>query len=229
MGWKTQTILVRPAALDGGPDRLLADLGYDKRHRIDDASFESAGLGSIWIGSIDVCIIIYTPFAFNFFDDDEADVREFTDFKNALFRQFPEADIAALTLHSVINHWGFAIFRRGTLIRRQHGHDGNVVCDEGPRLPVEESYISRFQRIETGGQIKYQDINHPEYGDMTDSDFGEPLVFEICRSFTGFPLDSREVNEASGTNFWLNNSELRSLAPPNALASPARPWWRFWG
>jgi hypothetical protein len=58
MGWKTQTVLIRPATLDAGPDKLLADLGYDRNRKIDETSFSHAGPGSIWIGSIGDCIVM---------------------------------------------------------------------------------------------------------------------------------------------------------------------------
>jgi len=148
MGFKTQTILVRPGVLDGGPDKFLADLGYDKRRKVDDTPFcraERAASGSArsaiallstrcWRGTSSM-----TP---------RQMIRYFTFFKNALFRHFPGADIAALSLHNVIDAWGFAVFRRGSLIRRQHGYDGSILCDEGPRLPAEDVCLSKFERIE---------------------------------------------------------------------------------
>jgi hypothetical protein len=221
VGLKTQTILVHPGVLNGGPGELLAGLGYDKRRKIDDVPFSHAGGGSIWIGSIGDCIVIETNLAWNFIEDDQGDHMEFTDFKNALFRCFPKADIAVLGLHSVIEAWGFAVFRGGNVVRRQYGYDGMTLRDEGARLPVEETYLSRFHRSETGGEIKYKDPEHPENGDMIDCDFGEPLVLEICRSYTGFPLDQLK---APGANFWLNDDEAIFLS-----RFPPRPWWKFWG
>jgi hypothetical protein len=97
------------------------------------------------------------------------------------------------------------------------------------RLSVEETYIAKFQRIETGGEIRYRDPNHPEYDDMTEADLDQPLVFEICRSFTGSPLNSLQ---AHGANFWLNEDEarfsMRSTPARNAAGNIGRPWWKFW-
>jgi hypothetical protein len=36
--WKTQAMLIRLDALDGGPDKFLADLGYDERRKIGETS-----------------------------------------------------------------------------------------------------------------------------------------------------------------------------------------------
>jgi hypothetical protein len=226
MGWKTQTMLVRPGLLDGGPDQLLADLGYARRRKIEDAPLLTAGAGSIWIGSIGDCIILDTPHAWDFFDEARAEAEDFLFFKNALLRQFPDAEIAALALHSVVDGWCFAIFRRGTLIRRQYGYDGMTLCDEGPRLPIEDAFFSKFRRIETDGEIKYADPAHPEYDEMGLPDLGEPLIFEICRSFTGAPLDRLNPQ---GTSFWLNDDEAKhAAARARTPAAPARPWWKFW-
>jgi hypothetical protein len=235
VGFKTQSILIRPAFLDGGPDKLLSDLGYERRRKADDTTFSRAGAGSIWIGSIEDCIVIYTHFAGAFFDDNFAKDKDFIEFRIALLRRFPEADVAAFSAHSGVGYWGFAVFRRGTLIRRQYGADGTTFCDEGPLLPVEEAYISKFQRIETEGEVRYRDPNHPEYEDMTVADFGEQLVPEIGRSYTGVPFD--ELN-APGTNFWLNDDEAEFLSmmqkqrteeQQRRATFQTRPWWKFWG
>lgn len=63
MGWKTTTILIRPAHLDGGHDQLLAALGFEKRRKIDDAPFSRAGAGGIWVGATEDCVILETLFA----------------------------------------------------------------------------------------------------------------------------------------------------------------------
>jgi Family of unknown function (DUF6928) len=229
MGWKTQTVLIRPAALDAGPDKLLADLGYVNHRKIDETSFPYAGAGSIWIGSIGECIVMYTHLSWAFFEQDEAGDKESVDFRSAMLRHFLESDIVALFLDSVTEAWGFAVFRNGALIRRQYGYDGSVLCNEGSRSPVEETYIANFQRIETAAEITYRDPNHPGY-DMTEADLGTPLVFEFCRSLTGVPLDKLQ---AHGSNFWLNNDEeristLRRTLLENDARSVDRPWWKFW-
>ena len=222
MGWKTNTILIRPAGLDGGPEKLLAAFGHDRPRKVSETPFSGAGTGSIWIGAVADCVILYTPLASGFFDFDDGDNREVNDFKAVLLQHFPQNDVAALILHSVVGAWGFAVYQRGTLIRQQHGYDDIVQRDEGRRLPVEEAYLAKFERHDIDGQIRYRDPRHPESGDMRDPDFGEQLVFEICRSFTGFPLD--QLDDVKGTNFWLSEEEKQEYA-----SRRSRPWWRFWG
>src|SRR5262249_61788208 len=61
MRWKTQTIIIRPAALGGSPDKLVADLGYGKRRWIGATSLLLAGGGSLWIGLVGDCVVIEAP------------------------------------------------------------------------------------------------------------------------------------------------------------------------
>src|SRR5262249_40874397 len=118
MGWKTNTILVRPALLGAGADELLKHLGYEKRRRIKDEPFATSGRGSIWIGAVGDCIIIYTLLADAFFDGflDDPNDKSFAFFKSALLRRFYDAEVVALTLNSVVDAWGYAVFRSGALI-----------------------------------------------------------------------------------------------------------------
>lgn len=229
MGQKTQTIIIRPAALEGGPEKLFLDLGYEKWRKIGDSEFQHAGSGSIWIAAVGESAIIYSMLATMFFEEGAEENPEFARFREALFHRFPDADIAVLSLHSVIAHWGFAIFRRGKLIRRQHGYDGMVLADEGPRLPVEESYLSRYERYDVNGETYYRDPEHPEYDDMTNPDVGQLLVSEFCKSYTGISL---EALRAEGADFWLNDDEeevLQRIASSHVQsASDSRPWWKFW-
>src|SRR5262249_3373127 len=112
MSWKTQTIFVRPARLDGGPEKLLAELGYDKPCKVGDTPFSGAGAGSVWIGAAGDCVIFYTPFAWSFFGGEED--KEFNFFKSALLRRFSDADIMPLILDGRTAAWGFAVFRHET-------------------------------------------------------------------------------------------------------------------
>jgi len=223
MRWKTQTIIVRPGALDGGPDKLVADLGYAKRRRIDVTSLLYAGGGSFWIGSVGDCVVIETPYAWSLLARSQLDDENCVDFWNALLRRFSAADIALFALDSVVEGWGFALFRRATLVRCQYGYDGAVLHDEGSPLPVERAYVARLQRADTDdGEIAYRDPDDPE-DLMGASELGQSLVYEICQSFTGYSLHDLD-DQAHGANFWVNDDEAiyRSKFSP-------RPWWKFWG
>jgi hypothetical protein len=209
MSWKTNTILVRPALLDAGPDELLGQLGYEKRRRIREAPFATAGGGSIWIGAISDRILMYTYFADRFFDgfvDDPLD-QDFTFFKSALFRHFSEADIAVFFLDGRVDAWGFAVFRSGALVRRLYGHDGAILGDEGSQLPAETAYFANCDRIEVDGEILYKSRSDPRCDPLSLAHHGEVLLWEVWRSFSGYQLDAPELNQIPGYNFWLNDDE----------------------
>ncbi|WP_076862462.1 DUF6928 family protein [Bradyrhizobium mercantei] len=228
MTWNTQTMLIRPARIDGGPERLLDELGYHRYGKVDEAPFRRAGAGSIWIGAVDDCTIIYSHLVGHFYEEDRNELDQASAaLKNSILRRFSDAEIAILALHSVVAHWGFAVYRQGRLIRRQHGYDGIVLADEGPRLPVEEAYLAKFERHDVDGEVTYRDPAHPEYDDMTEPDLGEAFVFEICKSFTGVSLD--RLN-ADGANFWLDDDEAEVLARQKRVqgGKASRPWWKFW-
>jgi hypothetical protein len=225
MGFKTDTIVIRPAVLSGGPDELLGHLGYQKRRRIKEAPFATSGGGSIWIGATGDCIVIDTHLASCFFDrfvDDPLD-RDFVFLKNVLFRHFSEADIAAFTLNSVVDGWGFAVFRSGSLIRRYYGHDGSILGDEGSPLPSESAYLASCDRTEVDGEILYKQPD-PRCEPVNVAYLGSALVDEVSRSFIGYPLDAQEIQRIPGAAFWLNDDEDKFGAMEERL-----PWWRLWG
>ena len=232
MSYKTQTIFIHPVTLEGGPDKLLADLGYENPVRINDAPFTGAGHGSVWIGATSDCVIIYTPFAWNFFGGEDDD--EFDTFKNALLRRFYDLEVTPLMLDGRTGAWGFAVFRHGALIRCQYGVDGETLSDEGEPLPFEKSFRARFERREADGETRYHDPRHPDADDMTEVDLSFDLVMEMFQSFTGRPFE--EV-PCTGVNFWLSKEEQekysRKLAATETwqdrTRSSDRPWWKFWG
>ncbi|NJO54148.1 MAG: hypothetical protein HC829_04235 [Bacteroidales bacterium] len=232
MSLKTNTILIRPASLGGDADELLENLGYAKRRRLKKpVPFATAGGGSIWIGAIGDCTIIYKDLAWHFFDrfannpdlpvPDPLD--EFVFLKSSLLRQFPVADIAALVLNGVVDAWGFAVFRNRALIRCCYGADGAIFADEGARLPAENDFLANYDRIDADGQVLYRSRSHPSYEPMSVADLGEAFVCEVWRSFTGHEFDSPELFHVQGTEFWLNDDEAEFRA------RCGRPWWKFWG
>ncbi|WP_425909454.1 DUF6928 family protein [Nitrobacter sp. TKz-YC02] len=225
MSWKTNTIVVRPALLGADPDEFLGRLGYEKRRKSKEVLLAESGGASIWIGAISDRIIVYTPLAGHFFDgcvDGPVD-QDFSFLRSALFRHFPEADIAAFFLDSRVGAWGFAVFRRGALIRRFYGHDGTIIGDEGSQLPAENAYLANCDRVEVDGEILYR--SRSDLGDepLSLADHGEGLFCEVWRSFTGYGFDAPELLQIPGSDFWLNDDE------DEFLARRRRPWWKFWG
>jgi hypothetical protein len=222
MSWRTQTIFVRRAQFDGGPEKLLTDLGYGTHRKVSEAPFSGAGAASVWIGAVGDNVVIYTHFAWNFFGAEEDE--NFNVFRRRLLQHFSGAEVTALIVDGTSGAWGFAVFRQGTLIRCQYGVDGLMLCNDGARLPIEDAYLARFKRREVDGEIRYRDPDHPGSDEMTEADLGEGLVVAIFKSFTGLPFDKVD---GVGSNFWLSEEERRGHAA--VIAAGSRPWWKFWG
>jgi hypothetical protein len=155
---------------------------------------------------------------------DEPNDNDFAFFKGALFRNFYEAEIVGLMLHSVIDAWGYAVFRSGALIRRSYGYDGTILGDGGSRLTSEIPYLANCDRLEVDGEILYRSRSHPQCEPLGVAFHGEQLAFEVCRSFTGYPLNAPELQQIIGADFWLNDDEDEFRARHGR-----RPWWKFWG
>jgi hypothetical protein len=227
MGWKTTTILIRPARLDSGPDQLLAELGFEKRRKIDDKPFSGAGAGSIWVGSIGDCVILETSFAFILIDDQNEGSPHGVTFKKALFQRFPEAVITAVWAHSVTGGWGYAVYERGVPIRRHLGSEREIYIDEGPRLPIEKELIAKYEKIEQDGVVSYRDPDCPECDDMLEGDLGDCITPAVGSFYAGTDI---EALNAAGANFWVNDEEEQFHAAQALAQTKARkrPWWAFW-
>jgi hypothetical protein len=233
MAYTANTILIRPGAVESGPEKLLRDLGYENLSKISDCPFgEAIGTaGWNWIGTLGDCVIIEGYVAQDLFVDMP------TKFKAALLRRFPDSDIAALTKQSTVGHWGFAVYRKGELIRCQHGVDSIVVREFGAHLPIEESYLAK-RRIISKGKITYRNPGDLE-SEMTEGDFGSDIVWEIFKSFTGLSPNEKNVHHTPGSAFAADDPEstaaynaiyeeaLRPAAPlPPKPIKP--PFWQFW-
>jgi len=60
MGWKTNSVLIHPAALISGAGALLNDLGYADLSPLGEKTYETAiwpENGVIWAGEINGCVI----------------------------------------------------------------------------------------------------------------------------------------------------------------------------
>jgi len=224
MSRSTSTVLIRPASVNGSPETLRDDLGFSASLNAAQGSFGEVGENlDIWIGSIDDCVVLGGGFALSFFEDLPDEIW------TKLFQHFPGAEVAVLGLNSVVEAWGFAVFRNGELIRRADNGwtEERALSDFGPRLPIEDAFLSRMERIEKDGAAFYRDKRYPQSDEMTAEDFGESFVDEIFRSFTGFTIDDQELFNLLGTGFASCDPVIKKVLPSRA-GPLGRPWWRFW-
>jgi len=229
MGYTANTILVRPGTIGNGPRELLRDLGYDSPKKVNDLSFGTAvGIaGCVWVGSVGDCVIIEGNAAYDLFVDTP------TNFKAALLKRFPGSDIAALTEQSNVGHWGFSIYKNGTLIRCQHGIEPIAVRDFGQRLPIEESYFTKRRGTsESEHSLRQGDLQRPK----SEEGHGSDIVWEIFKSFTGLAPNDRSIHDTPGLAFEVNDPEsfreyntlYEQVFPPIEVRAPRAVGTSFW-
>ncbi len=108
-----------------------------------------------------------------------------------LFEMFPDANIAAVQLHSVTNYAAFRLFRSGTSVRAfMVASDDGVMLDQGEQLEAEARVFAGFKRVASEDPApRYVDDAGAEW---TLDQLGEELVFEIFDDFLGLRPDAQD-------------------------------------
>ena len=109
----------------------------------------------------------------------------------ALLALAPEAKIAAVQLHSVVNYSSFRVSHAGASVRAfACSTDDDVMIDEGQPLPAENRVVSKLTRVDTDdGVVEYTDDEGNEF--PLDA-LGEEFVLEIFRDLLGVRPDEDE-------------------------------------
>jgi hypothetical protein len=128
---------------------------------------------------------------------------DMNDFKQKILDRYAQGEVVALTLHSVVNLWGFSVFKDGNLIRSASGGDGEFLGSSGDPLPEEDAILKTYP-IET---------LDPEHGG------GEELVFEVARRVFGKRFDEEDLEDV------LRCSHYRMA--PKARSTWSK-LWTFW-
>jgi len=102
----------------------------------------------------------------------------------------PGARILAITLHSVVNLFGYAYYENGTLVRLRAGsaNDG-VFADYGEVLPEEERLFQQSV-IRNGTRVFLEDTDGVQE-ELPEDAFGEEFVFELSRRFFDYRINER--------------------------------------
>ena len=188
MGWKCNSVLLRPAPDERSANSLLGDLGYGGLSPLGEAPYEQAiwpPRETIWIAEINGCLILSAQgLADEFFGARRPALVD------RLFARWPHAEIGAVTLHSVVNLWGFAVYRDGREIRGKAGaSDEGTFRDFGAPLDEEAEQLA-CSRLE-GGERVYRLPEFPGE-DLSEDQVGEEYVFRIFQRFTGLRPDRDE-------------------------------------
>lgn len=127
------------------------------------------------------------------------------------------AEACAVTLHSVVNAWGFVVARDGSIIRLKAGaSDEGTFLDEGAPLPEEVELLAQ-STIDAHGARAYRLAEFP--GEIfTEDQVGEDYVFRILERFTD--------------ESWTTSSKLMATECVGfryaAFPQVSRPWWKIW-
>ena len=217
MGWKTDTVLIRPADSNEEPERLLRELGFTRLAPVGERRYERAiwpDKNTVWVGLAGDCLMISARGLSDPFFTDRP-----TPLTDALFHRFAGADVAAVTLHSVVNLWGFAVFRNGRALRRKAGSaDDGTFEDWGSPLPEEEDLLAN-SLLDVDGERIYRLPQLPDE-ELTEDQVGEEYVFKIFERFAG----ERPDTGATLLETRCDGFRFSSIA----AAGARRPWWNFW-
>ena len=227
MGWKTSTIIITPRP-DLPFESLLNSLGLTDLKRIDDEPFETAlnpGGNKVYIGSYKDSLIISVPeIPTSFLTENISDAEKI------LISECPGAEICAITLHSVVNFWGYSIIKNGQKIRARAGaSDDGTFLEYGAPLPEEEALLSKSTIDDHGNRIYLLDEFPGE--PFAEDQVGENFVFEISSRYFGAPLDSADelLFETMLTGYhFSNNSKPNRDSSSKGIQLKNKPWWKFW-
>lgn len=196
MGWKLSSIIINPKT-EIQFENLLEELGFSNLKKIEDEPYDVAiypEADKVFVGIYKNNLIISANnLPLEFYNKSLSALEE------KLINLFPDSEICAVSLNSVINHWGYAIIRDGKKIRARTGDgDSGTTLDIGEPVKEELGLFSK-SKLDANGQRKYYFESYSEEP-YVESQVGENFVFEIFKRYTGIQLD-RDDELLFETNF----------------------------
>lgn len=189
MGWKSATIIVNTdSQLE--VESVLERLGFSNLELIGSEPFESAIYPTrddiVYCGRYkNNLIICHNEIPFTFLNP------EVLDEELILNNLFPNIEICAILLQSVVNLWGYSLSKNGQKIRVRGGSsDSGTMVDFGDPLKEETELLSHSTVNETGERV----YKLPEFPEelFTEDQVGESFVFKIAERYFGKPLDQAD-------------------------------------
>ena len=199
MGWKAATIIVNnPKTIDF--TSFLNQLGFRDIKPIADQSFDAVinpRGNKVYLGTYKNNLIICSQELCNtFFEDDGISVVE-----KIFMEKFPDSEICAITLNSVINEWGYAVLKNPEMIRFRAGcHETGTVFDYGEPLPQELNLLAKSQMDEKGNRTYLIDGEN-----YTEDQVGENFAFSIASRYLDSNLDELDIFEINMIGFSYEN------------------------
>jgi len=228
MGWKASVILINPCT-EVNFEELLSDLGFAGLKKIDDQPFDAVINPSgkkVYIGTYKNTLIITTPnLPATFLADCISPAEE------VLISKFPDSEICAIVLHSVVNLWGYSVIKNGQKLRARTGSaDDGTTLEYGEPLEQEKELLSKSTIGEHGKRIYVLD----EFPDepFEEDQVGENFAFAITSRYFEAPLDYLDdlLFETMLTGYHYSKRKLatskNNFGQPTAKES--KPWWKLW-
>lgn len=233
MGWKASSIIIQNSSTNDEL-KLLNTLGFSNLISIDDSSFDSAIYpddNEVYIGNYRGHIIISAQdYPLEFLESTKSDL------EIKLNKLFPNSEICAILLQSVVNFWGYSISKNGERIRVRAGSDEGTYLEIGSPIEEELDLLSK-STIDEEGQRLYK---FEEFEDelLTEDQVGENFVFAICKRYFAVELDQDDeifALKMKGFSFSSDEEveetkvdEKEVLITNNNLLISSKPWWKFW-
>jgi hypothetical protein len=188
MGWKASTIIIN-AVNECDFETLLSDLGYNKIQKIGDESFESVinpKEKTVYLGYYKNNLIICAADAPKLFFE-----KEISPIEQKLMDKFPNKEICAIVLQSVINFWAYSVITNDGKKRIRAGcSETGTFIDIGQPL-AQEIELFNNSKINAKGIREFRFEHTPDEIFMEDQ-VGENFVFEICSRYFEDTLDSAD-------------------------------------
>jgi len=229
MGWKASALLINPCG-EINSEELLTDLGFAKLTKIKDETFDAAINPSgkkVYIGKYKDTLIITTANLPTTFLAENT-----TPTEKLLISKFPDSEICAIVLHSVVNLWGYSVIKNGQKIRARAGSaDDGTTLEYGEPLEEEKELLGKSTIGENGART-YLLEDFPDEP-FTEDQVGENFVFSISSRYFGEPLDCIDelLFETVLTGYSYSKGKLAGStnngSNPSATRG-AKPWWKFW-
>lgn len=155
--------------------------------------------GQLYIGAYEHGVVIAHPLLPALLFDEVGRNKNFGHVKangqfcRAIHELFPTGEVMALNLHSVVNMWGFALYRNGLLMRCASGAEGVLHSSIGTLLPEEKPMLAKHS------------IDSLDSGDVV---YSEDLVFDVSQRMLGYRYDELDLEELKCSYFkrrsWLS-------------------------
>lgn len=198
MGWKVFFLIAttrKPLALTDSEThdpalarRILSELPLTPHELVGPSTFESGCYPNddqLFIGAYPGTVLIaHTALIDRCIESDWQPVLR------AVQSVLPGADAAAFALHSVVNLYGYAVFRGMDRIRARYGADSEEHINEGELLP-EEIELYKQSELRDGERVFKMEFDGQSF-EQPETNMGEEFVFELTKRYFGKRLDQFE-------------------------------------